>query len=98
MGWRAQYLELGKRMGGQSDPPAVNPDDPATMIALYKAILATLPTTAPDPPQADLPRFRQRVPESSLGAPFDPIATDTTGAWTTISLLKGILQGFQNNN
>jgi hypothetical protein len=91
MSFNPQHLRTpGYVFGDGDDPPATDTTSPWTVVSLLKGILAAFPPGTPNPPVA-LPRFRPRVPANALGSPEDPRATDTTGAWSMISLLKGIL-------
>jgi len=83
-------VEPAESIGTPADAPATENNDTNSAFALLKGMLANLGLRA-DSDEPEEARRYNVVSIASLGSPNDPPATNATGNWSAISLLKGIL-------
>jgi len=85
------WVEPPESLGTPADAPATEQNETNSAFALAKGILANLGLRdSDDEPVNTIHKVNPDL-LASLGSPNDPPATNATGNWSAISLLKGIL-------
>jgi hypothetical protein len=78
-----------RAIGTLYDERAVDVDDPQTMVSILKGILDRCSATPVADPIIITVQPQYQSTDLTWGSPEDPPATNTTGSWSVVSLLKG---------